>query len=753
MNCIKVLSLLMLPVATTEATGFSAEIVHVGKGSYTVSAPPGMKLPPRTISQTENVTGKMPTNDWWSSLAWEPFSSNQFPHPLAVRATESGLRISYPGANLRAVEKHAFGSMTNDLVLGHSAVTRFSDARVDGFSDWFVRVAFIEGDRKMLLSYGHGSPFVYAIFDNGGAAIRFDGKPRVWAGDSKTPTLGVTIKGRHYGLFGPAGSSWTGLDQGAFVNQNQGKRHFSLALLPDSNLDTLRLFQQYAHSHVVGTKVNWRYLPAQGVVETTFAFETTVWEGTGQGTLFALYPHQWMTTRHELLPYIYASIRGPMKLGAGSRFTTTMRFPGVLPALPDTGSCDRACLGGYLDDALRKRFNKPADTYWCGKVLGAIAGLVPVAEQADKADVATRLRDNLRGQLEAWFSAPGDPPKTDRYFYYDEKWGALIGQRPSYGSNDQLNDHHFHYGYFIRAAAEIARTDKAWARDDAWGGMVKLLIRDIAADRNDPLFPYLRCFDPYAGHSWASGHAKFGDGNNQESSSEAMNAWTGMVLWGEATGDRDLRDLGIYLYTTELQAINAYWFDIEDRLFPDGYNRPCASLIWGGKTDYATWFSGEPEHIHGIVLLPIQSGSLYLGLYPDYVRRNLEGLAEQRGSDQWKHWPEIFWMYEALDSPDAAARRFDAGAGKADPHARPFAYHWISNLAGLGQVDRTVTADHPLAVAFSKGSQRTYVAYNMANAPVTVTFSDGYKLDASMAGFAVGRRLADSDQPSGGTGK
>ena len=68
--------------------------------------------------------------------------------------------------------------------------------------------------------------------------------------------------------------------------------------------------------------------------------------------------------------------------------------------------------------------------------------------------------------------------------------------------------------------------------------MVNLLIRDIASPKkDDALFPYLRCFDIYAGHSWASGHAKFGDGNNQESSSESMNAWYGMMLWGEAIGD------------------------------------------------------------------------------------------------------------------------------------------------------------------------------------------------------------------------
>ena len=81
-------------------------------------------------------------------------------------------------------------------------------------------VAFVEGGRKMHISYGHGSPFVYAVYNGGGAEIRFDGKPQVWAGDSKGATLGVTIKDRHYGLFGPAGSAWSGLETGLFVNHN-----------------------------------------------------------------------------------------------------------------------------------------------------------------------------------------------------------------------------------------------------------------------------------------------------------------------------------------------------------------------------------------------------------------------------------------------------------------------------------------------------------------------------------------------------
>ena len=61
-------------------------VVRVGSASYTTSPPSGAKSPPETIYQTENVPEKMPTNDWWSSLAWLPFSARMYAHPLAFRA-------------------------------------------------------------------------------------------------------------------------------------------------------------------------------------------------------------------------------------------------------------------------------------------------------------------------------------------------------------------------------------------------------------------------------------------------------------------------------------------------------------------------------------------------------------------------------------------------------------------------------------------------------------------------------------------
>ena len=65
-------------------------------------------------------------------------------------------------------------------------------------------------------------------------------------------------------------------------------------------------------------------------------------------------------------------------------------------------------------------------------------------------------------------------------------------------------------------------------------------------------FPYLRSFDVYEGHGWAGGTGMDANGNNQESSSESINAWAGLIHWGMVQNKPELIDLGIYLYTTEI---------------------------------------------------------------------------------------------------------------------------------------------------------------------------------------------------------
>ncbi|MBC7352779.1 MAG: glycoside hydrolase family 81, partial [Thermogutta sp.] len=465
-----------------------------------------------------------------------------------------------------------------------------------------------------------------------------------------------------------------------------------------------------------------------------FNYKTAQYEGSTPGTLFALYPHQWKNTDARILPYEYESVRGTMKLAEGRSLTIRMTFPGVLPVLPATASWDRTAVDRYLEEDCTKTRGAPGDTYWEGKWLGRQATLAALAAENGNHAVRRGLLRQIQQRLEAWFTAVGDTGrlKSSGLFYYDERWGTLIGYPAAYGTDTELNDHHFHYGYFLRAAAEIVRYDPQWADPSRWGGVLQMLIDDIACTRRgDPRFPFLRCFDVYAGHSWASGHARFADGNNQESSSEAMNAWCALILLGEATGNTALRHLGVYLYTSELYAINEYWFDVSGDNRPASFPEPVVGMIWGGKADYATWFSARPEAIHGINWLPFHGGSLYLGLYPEYVRRNYEALVAHKGGPRWDQWADLIWMYRALDDPQDALRQFNAAAESFQPesgNSRTNTYCWIHSLLDMGRVDRSVTADHPLYAVCRNGEHRTYVAFNLRAVPVTVHFSDGTQI-------------------------
>ena len=165
-----------------------------------------------------------------------------------------------------------------------------------------------------------------------------------------------------------------------------------------------------------------------------------------------------------------------------------------------------------------------------------------------------------------------------------------------------------------------------------------MLIRDAAnPNRDDPEFPFLRNFDPYAGHSWANGHAGFPDGNNQESSSEAVFFASGLISYGEAIGNTTIRDLGIYIYTTEVAAIQDYWFDVHDETWTDNYQHETAGIVWGSGVAYGTWFSGEPEMKLGIQYLPIHAGSLHLGLSPQVLDDQYDEVLSENGGppDVW----------------------------------------------------------------------------------------------------------------------
>jgi endoglucanase Acf2 len=707
-------------------------LVAVGAARYSTAPLP---QPPANFSGqpvrpkvTAAFTGPPPTNDWWSSLIWQynrdgkqnPFSEPLFAHPLSLRAHAGGLGLSGPGTPEVSGRAYFF-PYREDLLVGVEGLAA-AETRVSRHGDWTVTARWESGGRSLEATFGHGLPFAYFEARGGPAVVALPAGAEVRVTDAGAL---VTVGRQAYGVFGGRGSAWR-RDGDRLIGRASA---FSVAVLPDGRAETLARFRRHAMVFVTGARVSWRYDAAAAVLVTTFTLDTEAREPGETAALMALYPHQWKHLGRSLGAPAYASPRGPLKLLAGNTFEIRLPFAGVLPVLPrPPGAFDAAAFAGQVRAAARGEPFPPgldgtSGTYWTGKSLERVALLAWLADQVNEAGTRQRLVAALAGKLQDWFD--GAPPNL---FHYDRTWATLVGEPAEYRSGWELNDHHFHYGQYVFAAATVARFDPAWA--DRWGGLVDLLIQDCAnPDRADQRFPFLRHFDPWAGHSWANGPALFAEGNNEESSSEDANFATAVILWGALTGRPALRDLGIFLHANLTAAIEQYWFDVDGENFPEGFDRPALGMVWGSGGKYDTWWDRNPIYVHGINFLPFTGGSLYLGRHPDYVRRNYQALvAANRGPPRL--WRDILWMYLALADPQQALA-LHAQSPHFEPEfgsSRPFVHHWLHALASYGQVDASVHADLPTFAVLRANGTRHHVAFNPGPAPVVARFSDGVTL-------------------------
>ena len=718
-----------------------SDAVAQSTAGYTTIRPEICKPLPKTIYKTDNVPNATPTNQWWSSLVWDKHSQNIFPHPMGLVFCDNGISITYPGAALVSSKDAIMGggvSSNGDIVIGNSGIENAEETRLDSSSDWFITAQQKNSDATLQMTVGHGSPFVFCRISGGSPRLTFAHSPNVYKRVS-AEVFGLTVRGNHYGIFGAEGSQWTGAGTVTWINENDAG-YFSVALLPDNTTATLKKFAQLAHNHVTDSRVHYAFDGGHLITDYKFKCEDLDRDGK-VGTVFATYPHQWKYLVTPLSDLSYKSVRGEMRVGLGTSFRTRVPLQGVLPMLPVGDQADSNPVVGYLKQAAELPRPKTADTYWEGKHLGKLASLAGIAEQMGQLRLEEKFVQEMRERLEDWFVASAG--ETEGLFFYDANWGTLIGSPASYGSDMDLNDHHFHYGYFIRAAAEVARRDPLWGTK--WKKMVNLLVRDIAStDDDETLFPRLRCFDVYAGHSWASGHAKFGDGNNQESSSEAINAWYGMMLWGAVTGNDKLRDTGWYLYNTERVAVEEYWFDVSSTNFPSEFPEVALGMVWGGKGAFATWFSPDIDCIHGINWLPFTPASIYMGRHPNYVKKNFDRITEirEKGNNYNNGWGDLVLMFGGLQnpSPGLAHLKQNPQCKIEEGNTHAFMYHWLQTLDRYGRNQPNITSSHPFVNVYRKNSKTTYAAYNFGPSPKRIEFSDGTSVNAKPGVLTVTER-------------
>ncbi|WP_353708339.1 glycosyl hydrolase [Cellulosimicrobium sp. ES-005] len=586
-----------------------------------------------------------PTNRWFSGLVFGDEPLPVFPVPLAFGVTDGGFAFGLP--DVEVTEQSILGPFVPRVGVDVGA----ESVEVTAYDTASVTVDLLDAGSVLgTVALVEGSPvlrYTAATDQTAALTVAFD------AADGLVTT---EAGGREYVLVGAEGAL---SDDGRSLDLAAGD---SVAWfpVPDGAPDgaVATLAEAAAHP-VTGTTLT--YGVADDAATTAITYETGSDE-PGPGTVVVRLPHQRESDGASCGLGTYATVLGTVDVCTAS--TLGWSSPAVEPA----GTLDLSGLGENetteLADQVRAdaaaleagSLEVPSDTYFGGKALARDANLLALAEQLGLDDVAAPLRDDLSAALREWAEPSGCGERDARCFVYDPEVRSVVGRTPSFGS-DELNDHHFHYGYFLYAAGVVAADDPALAADLA--PVLDLLAADVASGAGDEDFPALRVFDAYAGHSWASGYAPFADGNNQESASEAVSAWNGLALWAQASGDATLEAQARWLLSAEAASARAYWTDV-DRDDPalDGFGHTVTSLVWGGKRDWATWFSAEPSAMLGILVLPTQPVAGYLAGDPERIRANLdEALAGPR--DDPASWDVLFGdqllMYAALAGPDDAA--------------------------------------------------------------------------------------------------
>lgn len=325
------------------------------------------------------------------------------------------------------------------------------------------------------------------------------------------------------------------------------------------------------------------------------------------------------------------------------------------------------------------------DTYFGGKLVGRLAQLITIADELGESNEPyfKDMVERLAFRVQAWLKRDSMAP-----FIYDDKWGGMLSCGCDYEDcagmceprckddrdfadpttcpamknfmlnfgNTLYNDHHFHYGYWVYAAAVLAKYDPVW--ELTWREQVLTLVRDYANPSPEDLsFPVVRHKDFFLGFSWAGGLGQ-GEarGRNQESTSEAVNAYYALYVYGAAVEHvvpwgKNLKNLGRIWAAMEAHGAETYWQIREDSEVYDGkdFAGHVIGILWEHKATEETWFGKHAYEVSGIQILPITPATeTYLKV--DFVNQHFNSFRNDCASEPECHkgWEWTVCMEQAI---------------------------------------------------------------------------------------------------------
>jgi endo-1,3(4)-beta-glucanase len=402
----------------------------------------------------------------------------------------------------------------------------------------------------------------------------------------------------------------------------------------------------------------------QAYVTGSTVFEVFKWKTSGSGELpMTALPHHLKVLKN---PEICSGISFPVPVGTmegviGDTWSMEYKVPNIDFVSPNPIS---AFMMGKIKAALPRDIDAQeascktmTGVYEFSQGLAGIARMALVADEAKDKSLAEKAIDFCKNAIEPWLTGDNSALNT---LVYDQTWGGVVTSKGIQHENADFynvlyNDHHFQYGYLIYTSAVIGKYDPEWLNTNK--DAVLNLVRDIAEPSGqDPYFTCLRHKDTFRGNSWANGLFSVANNRNQESSSEAVNAWYAIVLLGSVLEDSEMEDIGKILLVKEILTAREYWqipysnINFPKKLVEFGV----ATNNWSTKIDLGTWFGSELEYCFGIESLPFTpiAGAL---INPEWPRDHWREIQKRIDSGKLKpEWLEYMYMLLATFSPENA---------------------------------------------------------------------------------------------------
>ena len=421
----------------------------------------------------DKPTAPIPTNRWWINLALADGDNGVgenvvSPLPYLVKALADGLHFCLPVEEAAARVALPFD---DTVALGSQGSRSQPRTPLRRTTPSPVTVEWTDSaggsGAKMATPLVRGMPYVSAIYTSLTPTVSF-ATSSIKQVNGKAPSGGATISASRFEVQLANGQTWllytdSKVDvtvDGAEV-KFASKYEGTLRAAAAASAEAAELLDAYSSRVPHSGKVQASAHGDRALLEFEFGAR-----GTGDLLMMAL-PHHidaGHLTGVKRTNIKYATLKGEMLGVVGDAWTIYETLPPVSWGAPrpiDPTRVEEIRAALISDQA--KPFLVP-DPYGSGKEMGAVSRLALIADELGEDKVAQSLRARLAAKLEEWLSGKGKDPLT-----YDPTYGGIVSagglaDRAADFGGGWYNDHHFHYGYFLYAAAAVGRKDPAWLK-------------------------------------------------------------------------------------------------------------------------------------------------------------------------------------------------------------------------------------------------------------------------------------------------